>query len=132
MIYEQMSLFAPIQQDVAFSFTQMDIDKVLCGGSGFSWGKLRIYEQFQKRETEAKNIAFLKREYGIGGHSASFGGIDGFVDYDGKGLTIKTYKPRYELVLSWSKVAKRLAQLIASGKYVTTEQLDCMRKEQDD
>ena len=62
---EQISL---IQEEAVpateFVLPQEAIDYVLCGGSGISQGKLRIFAQFQKGESSAENVKFLKNEYG--------------------------------------------------------------------
>ena len=44
---------------------QSAIDYVLCGGSGFSEGKMRIYRQFTESFSKDENIKFLKNEYNI-------------------------------------------------------------------
>ena len=51
----------------AFTFSQEIIDAVLANGSGFSEGKMRIYEQFEKSLSAKENADFLKNEYGWGG-----------------------------------------------------------------
>ena len=51
----------------AFVFSQEIIDAVLANGSGFSEGKMRIYEQFEKSLSAKENADFLKNEYGWGG-----------------------------------------------------------------
>ena len=57
---EQISL---IQEETApsaeFVLPQDAIDYVLCEGSGFTRGKLRIYEQFQKEESSAENAVTI-------------------------------------------------------------------------
>ena len=48
----------------AFTFSQEIIDAVLANGSGFSEGKMRICEQFEKSLSAKENVDFLKNEYG--------------------------------------------------------------------
>ena len=50
----------------AFTCSQEIIDAVLANGSGFSEGKMRIYEQFEKSLSAKENADFLKNEYGWG------------------------------------------------------------------
>ena len=45
----------------AFTFSQEIIDAVLANGSGFSEGKMRIYEQFEKSLSAKENADFLKK-----------------------------------------------------------------------
>ena len=68
-VEEQIEMIAEAEDEKssAFAVSQEDIDSVLTRGSGFQDGKYRIYRQFQKYEDSKSNIAFLKKEYGIGG-----------------------------------------------------------------
>ena len=104
----------------AFTISQEDIDYVLCGGSGISQGKYRIFEQFQKNEGKQKNIKFLKEHYGIGGRSDAIPGSGYWEEYNGKGITIsRSYRdPDGKLLLTWAKVEKRIGELIAADRYL--------------
>lgn len=84
---------AEAQKLSAFSVSQADIDNELCRhGSGFAQGKLRIYKFFEGMPSSEAAIAFLKKEYGIGGHSHTYlNGESGFVDHDGKGIHFSNY-----------------------------------------
>ena len=84
---------AEAQKLTAFSVSQADIDNELCRhGSGFANGKLRIYKFFEDMPSSDAAITFLKKEYGIGGHSHTYlNGESGFVDHDGKGLHFSNY-----------------------------------------
>lgn len=106
-----------IEKSNEFSIPQAAIDYVLTGGSGISQGKLRIYEQFQKQETPDKNIAFLKNEYGIGGHSDAIPESGYWVNHDGKGIELR--KGDTKILLSWSKVAKRIGELVKVDRYLS-------------
>lgn len=103
-----------------FSIPQAAIDYVLTGGSGISQGKFRIYEQYQKQETPDKNIAFLKNEYGIGGHSDAIPESGYWVNHDGKGIELR--KGDTKILLSWSKVAKRIGELIKFDRYLSDKE----------
>ena len=99
---------------------QEAIDYILCGGSGVSQGKYRIYEQFQKNEGKQENIKFLKNEYGVGGRSDAIPGSGYWEDHDGKGITIsRDYgDPDGKFLLSWTRVEKRIGELIAADRYL--------------
>ena len=115
----EMMVKAEEEKSSAFSVSQEDIDSVLVSGSGFQEGKYRIYRQFWKQEDSKKNIEFLKKEYGIGGGTHFYpDGTQGWASHDGKGIAIDKHgsltKP--DVLLSWSKVEKRLRELIVKNK----------------
>ena len=103
-----------------FTLPQEAIDYVLCGGSGVSAGKFRIYEQFQKQESKQENIKFLRDEYGIGGRSDAIPGSGYWEDHDGEGITISRdlQDPNGKYKITWAKVEKRIGELIAAGRYL--------------
>ena len=108
----------------AFTFSQEIIDAVLANGSGFSEGKMRIYEQFEKSLSAKENADFLKNEYGWGGsYSVIIGaGID--ESHDGKGITITKgiSKENPHITLSWSQVEKRIGELIRTDRYLNPKE----------
>lgn len=98
-----------------------EIDKLLGGGSSVSGGKQRIYDFFREKHTLDEQVRFLKDEYGIGG----FGRMGEDEWHDAKGIKYSRGgigKPYDTVNLSWDKVAKRIAGLIAQGRYVQEEQ----------
>ena len=128
-VEEQIEQIAEAEDEKssAFSVSQEDIDSVLVRGSGFENGKYRIYRQFQKHEDKKANIDFLKNEYGTGGGTHSYpDGTQGGTWHDSKGIGIEKHgsytKP--DLVLSWSKVEKRIRELIQNGRYFTAKEKD--------
>ena len=103
--------------------TEDEIDTAMTGGSGFSGGKGRIYTFFQESHTDKEKVDFLKREYGIGGHShALSGATHSSEDHDGKGLHYKK-QDCPDVDLSWEKVSKRITGLIQKGRYLTEQEL---------
>ena len=115
---------AEAQKLSAFSVFQADIDHELCRyGSGFSQGKFRIYKFFEGMPSNEAAVAFLKKEYGIGGHShTSLNGESGFVDHDGKGLHFSNHNYEEKHTVTWRAVAQRLRELIALDRYLTEEE----------
>ena len=116
-VEEQMEMIAEAEDEKssAFSVSQEDIDAVLVKGNSVEHGKYRIYHQFQKQEDKKSNVEFLKKEYGTGGFFVDFpDGTEGYVWYAGKGISIDRngISTNHDLVLSWSKVEKRLRELI--------------------
>ena len=115
---------AEAQKLSAFSVSQADIDNELCRhGSGFANGKLRIYKFFEDMPSSDAAITFLKKEYGIGGHSHTYlNGESGFVDHDGKGIHFSNHNYKEKHTITWKAVARRLRELIALDRYLTEKE----------
>ena len=108
----------------AFTFSQEIIDAVLANGSGFSEGKMRIYEQFEKSLSAKENADFLKNEYGWGGFYPVIIGAGIDESHDGKGITITKGigKENPHITLSWSQVEKRIGELIRMDRYLNPKE----------
>jgi|GEM_PF-109444 len=108
----------------AFVFSQEIIDAVLANGSGFSEGKMRIYEQFEKSLSAKENADFLKNEYGWGGSYPVIIGAGIDESHDGKGITITKGigKEKPHITLSWSQVEKRIGELIRTDRYLNPKE----------
>ena len=108
----------------AFAFSQEIIDAVLANGSGFSEGKMRIYEQFEKSLSAKENADFLKNEYGWGGSYPVIIGAGIDESHDGKGITITKGigKEKPHITLSWSQVEKRIGELIRMDRYLNPKE----------
>ena len=108
----------------AFVFSQEIIDAVLANGSGFSEGKMRIYEQFEKSLSAKENADFLKKEYGWGGSYPVIIGAGIDESHDGKGITITKGigKENPHIMLSWSQVEKRIGELIRMDRYLNPKE----------
>ena len=108
----------------AFTFSQEIIDAVLTNGSGFSEGKMRIYEQFEKSLSAKENADFLKNEYGWGGSYPVIIGAGIDESHDGKGVTITKGigKENPHITLSWSQVEKRIGELIRMDRYLNPKE----------
>lgn len=121
----QMMVEAEDEKSSAFSVSKEDIDSVLVKGSGFSNGKYRIYRQFQKYEDSKSNVAFLKKEYGMGGWTHYYpDGTQGGSSHDAKGITIEKQGSLTapDMLLSWAKVEKRLRELIKANRYLNPKE----------
>ena len=128
-VEEQIKMIAEAEDEKssAFAVSQEDIDSVLTRGSGFQDGKYRIYRQFQKYDDSKSNIAFLKKEYGTGGGTHLYpDGTNGGEWHDGKGIGIEKHGSytNPDLRLSWSKVEKRLRELIKANRYLNPKEKD--------
>ena len=123
----EMMTQAEDEKSSAFAVSQEDIDSVLTRRSGFQDGKYRIYRQFQKNEDSKSNIAFLKNEYGTGGGTHDYpDSTRGGEWHDGKGIGIEKHGSytNPDLRLSWSKVEKRLRELIKNDRYLNAKEKD--------
>ncbi|EOS49010.1 hypothetical protein C810_00111 [Lachnospiraceae bacterium A2] len=124
---EQIEMIAEAEDEKssAFAVSQEDIDSVLTAGSSIQNGKYRIYRQFQKQEDKRSNIEFLRDEYGTGGGTYTYpDGTNGHEWHDGKGIAIEkqgSYTAP-DLLLSWSKVEKRLRELIRDDRYLNAKE----------
>ncbi len=108
----------------AFSISEEEIERVLRRGSGFAGGKIRIYAMYQQQGDAKARADFLKNEYGTGGSSYTFDdGSHGFVDYDAKGLFIRSYGHDKEVRLKWMEVDKRLEAIVDRGEYLSEKEL---------
>lgn len=108
----------------AFTFSQEIIDAILANGSGFSEGKMRIYEQFEKSLSAKENADFLKNEYGWGGSYPVIIGAGIEESHDGKGITITKGigKENPHITFSWSQVEKRIGELIRTDRYLNPKE----------
>ena len=116
---EQIDRQAETEKVSAFSFSGDEIALALASGSGFAQGKERIAAYFEENHTPKERAEFLKKEYGIGGQSWTFlDGSHGFLEYNARGIQLRSYPEGQEQRFSWSDAAKRIGVLIAAGKYL--------------
>lgn len=127
-MYGQMTFIldgrAEEKKTSAFTFSQEIIDAILANGSGFSEGKMRVYEQFEKNLSAKENADFLKNEYGWGGSYPVIIGAGIDESHDGKGITITKGigKEKPHITLSWSQVEKRIGELIRMDRYLNPKE----------
>lgn len=116
-----------LERSSVFSFNQKIIDAVLCTGSGFENGKLRIYKQFSENTDISENIRFLRNEYGTGGKYPAIPCTNINEEHDSKGIELR--RGDTKLMLSWNKAAQRIAELVSEGRYLTTSEKAQYEKE---
>ena len=115
----QIDRRAETEQVSAFSFSEADWRAALASGSGFENGKARIAAYYAENHTQKERIEFLKKEYGTGGCSWTFqDGSNGFLDYDARGIKLRSYPNGQEQRLKWPEVEKRIHVLIVTGQYL--------------
>ena len=123
----EMMVEAEDEKSSAFAISQEDIDTILQKGGNIEDSKYRIYRQFWKNENCKSNIAFLKNEYGTSGSHITFSdSTEGYAWFDGKGISIDRHgiSTEHDLILSWSKVEKRLRELIKDERYLNAKEKD--------
>ena len=105
--------------------TQDEIDAFLAKGGPYSESRLRTYSFYLLHEDEKTRTDFIKEQYGIGGGSHALSGADdSHSNYDGKGLFLArgSYSdPHTSVLLSWKKVASRVAYLIKNDQFLQAE-----------
>ena len=103
--------------------TQDEIGDALSHGGGVAGSKWRIFHYFTEEHSLSEKAAVLKDLYGIGGRSHALSGATGSGEnHDAKGIRLS--KPGCEDVpLTWSAVARRIDELIASDRYMTEAEL---------
>ena len=122
---EQIDRRAETEKVSAFSFSGEDIALAMASGSGFAQGKERIAAYFEENHLTKERAEFLKKEYGIGGQSWTFlDGSHGFLEYNARGIQLRSYPEGQEQRFSWSDAAKRIGVLIAAGKYLDEAEQD--------
>ena len=102
--------------------TEDEILASLANGSSFEGGKTRIYTFFQTPHTPKESADFLKKEYGIGGHTHAVSRESGsYEDHGSKGITLKKAGCA-DVQMNWNKVASRIAELIRMNRYFTPDE----------
>lgn len=102
--------------DTEISDEEKLLREALKRGSGFENGCLRIYAAERLLDAE-RFVMFLADEFHVGGNSFHTDGFDGFVDYDGRGLTIREWKTNLEWKYSWKKIAQVYREMISMGEF---------------
>ena len=102
--------------------TEDEISASLANGSSFEGGKTRIYAFFQTSHTSKENADFLKKEYGIGGHTHAVSRESGsYEDHGSKGITLRKAGCA-DVQMNWNKVASRISELIRMNRYFTPDE----------
>ena len=103
--------------------TQDEIGDSLSHGGGTAGSKWRIFKYFTEEHSLSEKAAVLKDLYGIGGHSPARSGASGSHEWhDSKGIRLEK-RGCEDVNLTWSAVARRIDELIASERYMTEAEL---------
>ena len=121
---DQMSIFDFIQVNPKEIFNP--IADYAMHGSGFTNGKKRIAQFFSENTKQSERIAFLKKEYGVGGwgfwsdkpcvvHQAMSDASCHKIEYnDENGQSV-------EIKITYAELEQEIDNLIKSGKYIAAE-----------
>ena len=114
--------------------TQDEVDAALMRGTGYENGKIRVYQYFQQTPSEKDQADFLKAAYGTGGHSHALSGADDSDEEHGtKGIVLSRgslMQPYAKVTLSWPQVARRIGEMIDSGRYLSPKDMEQLRQEE--
>ena len=89
-------------------------------GKGFQDGKFRVADFYETSPSKKDFADFLKKEFGVGGHSGD--GPLNFTNYDSKGIEIETTAGKENF--TWSEVAKVIFDLMNKNEYITQKDID--------
>ena len=102
--------------------TQDEIDAFLSKGGAYSDGRLAIYSYFIQEHSDNEKTAFIREQYGTGGHSHALSGADrSHADYSAKGLKLARGdygKSDAEVLMKWPAVVKRVQYLIDHDNFL--------------
>ena len=118
----QLSMF-DLLPDMMDEETRM-IREIMKRGSGYENGCLRIYAAERTLDSD-RFTEFLADEFGVGGHSVRSDTITGFVDYNGRGVTVSEWKTDRKWKYSWKKIARIYMDMISTGEF---PEYDVIRK----
>lgn len=114
----QLSMFDLLNPQEKSRLEQI-IEIELKYGSGVQNGKFRIFDKYNENPSEKAFEAFLKGEYGWGGHSGHGGTCQ---DHSQKGIKIYLLGEKGEELeqafFKWPEVATRIADLIDDDNYL--------------
>lgn len=118
----QLSMFDLLNPQEKSRLEQI-IEIELKYGSGVQHGKFRIFDKYNENPSEKAFEAFLKGEYGWGGHSGHGGTCQ---DHSQKGIKIYLLGEKGEELeqafLKWPEVANRIADLIDDDNYLSEQE----------
>lgn len=120
----QPTLFDYLTEPQEQSQEEKVIEYELKRGSHFQDGKFRIFDKYQENPTAKTFAEFLKNEYGEGGSYVD----NTDVTHNSKGIRLKWKdeehpENNFEILLKWSEVANRIADLIDDGKYFSEQEI---------
>ncbi len=132
--YEQASFFDTQKEELNFpkQYTYVKpkqelvipheyVTETLLRGSGFSGGRKRIYEMFEKISDPEQRAKAIKKEYGSGGAGWPIEGygLHGYDTFASKGIRLqwKDTEGEKEGYLNWKALEREISVLILSGEY---------------
>lgn len=124
-----------LQPEISVEAKKAAIAADILKGSDVQGGKQRIEAFYSEQNPNRKDFAdFIKREYGIGGHSGDE--VIKLQSHDSKGISYD-FTDGTGIRLSWSEAADIISDLIDRNEYLTAEKimpnnLDEQSKEQSD
>lgn len=124
-----------LQPEISVEAKKAAITADILKGSDVQGGKQRIEAFYSEKNPNRKDFAdFLKKEYGIGGHSGN--DVIKFQSHDSTGISYD-FADSTGIRLSWSEVADKVSDLIDKNEYLAADEItpnkrDEQLKEQSD
>lgn len=140
--YTQLSLFPSAEEQrgsitaaeaskkytmpAAFYLSETDLEVIIRSGGGQKDSRKRIYAKYTEGKSTDEIIAFLKKEYGIGGQSGALpGNSSSNSEHDAKGILLEKgslLNPYTKVLLNWNVVEERICELIYADKYFSPQE----------
>lgn len=140
--YTQLSLFPSAEEQrgsitaaeaskkytmpAAFYLPETDLEVIIRSGGGQKDSRKRIYAKYTEGKSTDEIIAFLKKEYGIGGQSGALpGNSSSNSEHDAKGILLEKgslLNPYTKVLLNWNVVEERICELIYADKYFSPQE----------
>lgn len=108
-----------------FKISDEDLNTILRSGGNRKYSRMRIYEQYARKNSPEKVIEFLKAEYGITGNGFTFGDKKYAVWFDENGLTIGQSASAFKHIankLDWGEIESRIRSLVMAGDYLSQQE----------
>lgn len=120
----QMNLFDLLPSDKSEKFNP--VSEYAMKGSLFVNGKKRIIDYFSENKNQSDRIAFLKKEYGVGGfgfmtdkqcivHDAMHDAKSHEIQYNDENGT------NHKMIISYAQLEREIDRLITEDKYLAKE-----------
>lgn len=120
----QMNLFDLLPADKNEKFNP--VSEYAMKGSLFANGKKRIIDYFSENKNQSDRIAFLKKEYGVGGfgfmtdkqcivHDSMHDAKSHEIQYNDENGT------NHKIILSYAQLEREIDRLITEDKYLAKE-----------
>lgn len=126
LLEEQQDIIREAEQSTfgsAFSISQQIIDEVITSGSNRESTAINICIEYSKNKSLEDKIAFLRKEFEVGGKGFVFDdkNISAWWNYDGIYISQGNTATTYDEHLTWEQVSNRIDELLELGRFAAPE-----------